>query len=132
MEKLKIIIEKSIDSYSAYAENCSGIYGAGNSVDEVRKNVMEGLRLFIKYNEDNLPEILKKNYAVEYLYDIPSFLEYYSKVFTKSALGRITGINQTQFSHYISGFRKPSKKTVEKLDQAIHQLANELNQTHFI
>jgi predicted RNase H-like HicB family nuclease len=131
MEKLRIIIEKSSDYYSAYAENCPGIYGAGENVAVTKENIMKGLELFIKITPE-LPDILKADYEIEYHFDVPSFLTYYSAIFSKSALERITGINQTQLSHYVSGFRKPSKSTVKKLDHAIHQLADELSQVHFV
>ena len=132
METLKIIIEKSSDFYDAYADNCDGIYGAGNTVEEAKENVMEGLNLFIKYNKEKLPEILQGQYNIEYYYDVPSFLKHYSTIFTKSALQRMTGINQTQLTHYVSGFRKPSKKTIYKLDTAIDSLSKELSQVHFV
>jgi len=132
METLKIIIEKSKDHYGAYADNCEGIYGAGNTVEEARQNVMDGLNLFIKYNKENLPEILQGEYEIEYHFDVPSFLKHYSTIFTKSAIQRMTGINQTQLTHYVSGFRKPSEKTVKKLDIAIHGLSKELSQVHFV
>ncbi|MDR0546018.1 MAG: type II toxin-antitoxin system HicB family antitoxin [Dysgonamonadaceae bacterium] len=131
MNKLIINLGASKDHYGAYAENCPGIYGAGNTVDEAKQNVMEGLRLYIKYNKENLPEILQGNYEIEYRFDVPSFLKHYSTVFTKSALQRMTGINQTQLSHYVSGFRKPSSRTIRKLDTAIRHLSNELSQVHF-
>lgn len=131
MNKLKIVIEKSSDYYSAYTENCPGIYGAGKDVAETKKDIMKGLELFIKTTPE-LPEILKGDYIIEYHFDVPSFLTYYSGIFTKSALERITGINQTQLTHYVSGFRKPSKKTVEKIDNAIHRLVAELDQVHFV
>ena len=132
METLKIIIEKSSDYYDAYAENCDGIYGAGSTVEEAKQNVMDGLHLLIKHNNGTLPEILQGEYNIEYYFDVPSFLKHYSTVFTKSALQRMTGINQTQLSHYVSGFRKPSEKTIKKLDMAIHGLSRELSQVHFI
>jgi predicted RNase H-like HicB family nuclease len=131
MEVLKIVIEKSSDFFDAYADNCEGIYGAGNTVEEAKQNVMDGLRLFIKYNKNNLPKLLQEDYIVEFHFDIPSFLKHYSAIFTKSALQRMTGINQTQLSHYASGFRKPSKKTVNKIDTAIQGLSRELSQVHF-
>jgi predicted RNase H-like HicB family nuclease len=132
MEKLIISIGASSNHFGAYAVNCPGIYGAGDTVVEAKKNVLEGLRLFIEHNRDNLPEILKKEHEIEYLFDVQSFLHYYSGIFTKSALERITGINQTQLSHYVSGYRNPSPKTVRKLDEAIRRFAGELSQTHFI
>ena len=128
MEKLIINVGASSNHFGAFAENCHGIYGAGNTVHEAKKNVLEGLRLFVEQNKVQLPDILKGEYEIEYRLDVPSFLQYYSKVFTKSALERITGINQKQFFHYVSGIRNPSKKTVEKIDNALHQLADELTQ----
>jgi hypothetical protein len=132
MEKIIINLGTSSDHFGAFAENCPGIYGAGDTVKEAKANVMEGLKLFIEQNKDDLPEILRGQYEIEYKYDVPSFLSYYSNIFTKSALERITGINQKQLFHYASGHRKPSEKTVQKLDNAIHQLADELSQVHFV
>ena len=131
MKKLRIIIEKSSDYYAAYAENCDGVYGAGASVEETKVNVVAGLEL-LKQTAKNLPAILKEDYIIEYHFDVPSFLNYYSGVFSKSALERMSGINQTQLSHYVSGFRKPSKKTIKKLDNAIHNLVEELSQVRLM
>ncbi|MGI8634081.1 MAG: hypothetical protein ACR2KZ_01630 [Segetibacter sp.] len=75
---IKIIIERSDDSYSSYAENVDGIYGQGNSVDEAKKSALDGLELLKKYNEDkNIPSILKGYYEVVFKFDVESFLNYY-------------------------------------------------------
>ena len=132
MEKIIIKMGASSNHFGAYAENCPGIYGAGDTIEEAKQNVIEGLNLFIKYNKDNLPKILQGEYEIEYHFDVSSFLKHYSTIFTKSALQRMTGINQTQLTHYVSGFRKPSKRTVSKLDTAIQGLSKELSQVHFI
>ncbi|GHV65853.1 hypothetical protein FACS1894199_07690 [Bacteroidia bacterium] len=66
-----------------------------------------------------------------YKYDIPSFLAYYSGVFTKPALERITGINQKQFFHYASGKSSPSKRTIEKIDKSFREFSDELHRVHF-
>jgi len=128
MEKLIIHLGASANHFGAFAENCYGIYGAGNTVQEAKENVLEGLRLFVEQNRDNLPDILKNKYEIEYHFDTPSFLQYYSNIFAKPALERITGINQKQLVHYISGKRNPRKKTMEKMYSSIHRLADELNQ----
>jgi len=132
METIIVRIGASSNHFGAYAENCPGVYGAGDTVEEAKQNVIDGLNLFIKYNKNNLPKILQGEYEIEYHFDVPSFLKHYSTIFTKSALQRMTGINQTQLTHYVSGFRKPSRKTINKLDTAIHGLSKELSQIHFI
>ena len=131
MENIIIKIGASSNHFGAYAENCPGIYGAGDTVEEAKENVMQGLKLFTEQNKHNLPEILKGDYGIEYHFDMLSFLEYYCKVFSKPALERITGINQKQLFHYASGLKKPSESTVKKMDSAFRRFAGELSQVHF-
>jgi len=126
MEKIIITIGASSDHFGAYAENCDGIYGAGNSVEEAKQNVMDGLNLFIKYNKDNLPKILQGDYTIEFQYDAQSFLNYYNKIFTNVALERMTGINQKLLHHYSSGLKKPREAQRKKIETALHRLGNEL------
>ena len=68
----------------------------------------------------------------EYIYDLSSFLEYYSKIFSFAALERLTGVNQSQLSQYVQGYRKPSKKTAKKIEDKLHEFARELNQVQFV
>jgi len=82
--KIIIKIGASKDHVGAYADNCDGIYGAGNSVEAAKLDVMEGLRLFIKYNKENLPDILKSDYEIKYRYDVLSFVKYYIYSFYKT------------------------------------------------
>jgi predicted RNase H-like HicB family nuclease len=131
MEKLIINLGASSDHFGAYAENCEGIYGAGDTVQEAKENVLEGLKLFIKYNEDKLPDILKGEYEIEWKFDVASFLKYYSGIFSKPALEHITGINQKQLFHYASGKSRPTAKTIGKIDTAFRRFANEMSQIRF-
>ena len=129
METKKLIatIARDGNGYGAWIENCQGVYGEGDTVQEAKASLLEGLGLYIKHNQE-IPEILQGNYEIEYFFDVPAFLKYYSNIFTKSALEKITGINQKQLGHYVSGFRNPSKKTIEKIDNALHRLSDELSQ----
>ena len=131
MKKLIINIGASSNHFGAFAENCPGIYGAGDTVQDAKQNVLEGLRLFVEQNENNLPDILKGNYEIEYKFDVPSFLTYYSKIFTKPALEKITGINQKQLFHYESGHRNPSEKTIKKIETSIREFSDELRSISF-
>ncbi|GHT75624.1 transcriptional regulator [Bacteroidia bacterium] len=127
METIKIIIEKSADYYDAYAENCDGIYGAGESIEAAKKDVLKGLELFISSRpKKDLPAILQGEYEIVYQYDTQSFLNYYNKIFTNVALERITGINQKLLHHYSSGLKKPRFKQRKKIETALHRLGREL------
>lgn len=63
-------MEKSKDFYDGYAENCEGIYGAGASVEAVKENIVEAIRLLKEHNAaENLPELLRGEYELEYVLD---------------------------------------------------------------
>lgn len=127
IKKIKIVIERSRNSYSSYAENVSGIYGQGNTVNEAKESALASIELLKKYNPgQNLPVILKSNYEVVFKFDTESFLNFYKKIFTNSALERLTGINQKQLQHYASGLKKPRAAQVKKIETAMHSLGKEL------
>jgi len=56
----------------------------------------------------------------------------HSKILSLAGLQRITGVNQGQLSHYVTGHRKPRPKTVEKIEKSLHAFAEEISQVHFI
>lgn len=68
---------------------------------------------------------------VTFKYDVASFLSYYGKILSLAGLERLTGINQRQLGHYVTGHRKPSKQTVEKIEKKLHEFAEELQQVSF-
>jgi len=51
MKAIKIIIEKTKDMYTAYAENADGIYGGGNTIDEAKASIETSIKLYNKYNK---------------------------------------------------------------------------------
>ena len=80
-----------------------------------------------KYNKpENIPAILKGKYELVFRFDAVSFLKYYKKIFTNSALERMTGINQKQIQHYSTGLKKPRPAQTKKIESAFHKLGSEL------
>ena len=130
MMEVKIIIEKSKDHFSAYAENIEGIYGAGSTIEEVKKSIEDAISIYKEYN-DNVPFVLKKNYKLVFLFDTQSLLEYYGNIFTRAALSRLTGINEKQLGHYIQGLHKPRKDKAQIIETALHKFGNELLSVEF-
>ncbi|WP_302993321.1 hypothetical protein [Bacteroides clarus] len=127
MEKLIINICASSDSFGAYSENCEGIYAAGNTVAECKKDVYEAIRL-IKENfpKERWPELIKGDYEIEWKYDVQSLLQYYQGVITNAALERLTGINRKQLWNYANGVSKPRAAAKYKIENALHNLGKEL------
>ena len=123
------IIEWAGGNYSAYVEEIDGIAGIGDTLAEVKKSMEEGLVVLKEVcieDGDPVPEELQGEYRVVFRMDTQSFLRMYCKIFTKSALERMTGINQKQLWHYAKGLSKPRPAQVAKIEKALHQLGEEL------
>ena len=134
MKEVNAIIERASDgTYSIYIDADDLEYlvtGTGKTVEEAKK-VFEGGYEDMRrvYAEEGRPFTEVK---MIYKYDMASFLAYYSKVMSMAGLSRLTGINQQQLSHYVTGRRHPSAKTVEKMQTAIQAFAHDLGSVRFV
>ncbi|MBO6081248.1 MAG: hypothetical protein J6P54_09835 [Bacteroidales bacterium] len=128
MEKIVMIIEKSRNYYGAYAENGDGIYAAGNTIEEVQADTIQAINLIkSELPKKQWPSALKGQYELVWKFDTESFLQYYGDILTLTGLQKITGINSKQLSHYATGYRKPSPKTVSRIQDGISRFAEMLN-----
>lgn len=134
MRKVIAIIETgpdhTISIYSHGADDLPyGVIGTGETIADAKEDFM------MAYQEvkESILEMGKAFEEVEFVfrYDIPSFLQEFAFAFTLAGLERITGINQKQFGHYVSGYRKPSAKTIKKMEEGIHRFSKQLEMIHF-
>jgi len=133
MKTLKIVIERSADMFSAYAENAEGIYGGGDTVKEAKQSILNAIQIIKEeFTSENIPAILNGDYEIVYHFDIESLLKYYKGIFTNAALEKITGINQRQLQHYSSGLKKPRQLQLKKIEDGLHKLAAELQAVELI
>jgi len=124
MKKIKIIIERSKDAFWAYAENVAGINGVGDSVEEAKQSIAACIE--IQKELGNFPKSLGDDYMLIFKFDAESLFEYYKGIFTNAAFERITGISQSQISHYATGLKKPRPAQYKKIETALHKLGSEL------
>ena len=132
MKRVKVFVESSSYGYSAYMDQSDMDYsciGEGKTVEEA-----------IHDFEDSYEEIkdyyLKENLVFteaefEYYYDISSFLQEFNKAFSLAGLERITGVSQTQLGHYLHNRRKPSRKTIDRIEAGLKSFASQLVAIHF-
>lgn len=107
-----------------------GLLGQGNNVEEAIAdfyNSYNEMKSFLAEKGEVYPPL-----EFHFVYDIPSFLKRYAYAFSLAGLGRITGINERQLSHYINGIRKPSLKTTLKIEQKLKEFAGEIAMLQFI
>ena len=128
------IIERGGDGkYSIYIEDKSypyGIIGTGDSVKEAMADFEDGYAEMKEYVESVGETFIETTFAFKY--DVPSFLQEYAYAFSLAGLERITGVNQKQLGHYISGYRKPSARTVKRIESGIQAFCAQLSSVRFV
>jgi len=134
--KVKAFIERGNDgSYGIYVDLEDntlnyGIIGDGltvkDAIDDFYNSYKEMKELYKSENKHF------KEAEFEFKYDTASFLAYYSNVLSLAGLGRLTGIAQGQLSHYVTGRRKPSQKTVQKIEKSLHKFADEISKVQLV
>jgi hypothetical protein len=132
--KVKVIIERGNDgSYGAYigSNNVSfGIIGDGETVQDTKNDFLNSYQEMKDYYIENNKKFTECEF--EFQFDIASFLAYYGSILSLAGMERLTGVNQGQLSHYVTGHRKPSKKTIEKIENKLHEFGKELNQVELV
>ncbi len=129
MNTLVVIVEKADNNYSAYIEQVDGIIATGDTLSEIKENMYAAISALREDCEEfggEFPSELEGEFDLVFKTDVKSVLDFYSKIFTKAGLERITGINQKQLWHYASGERKPREEQAIKLEKALHKLGAEL------
>ena len=105
------------------------ITGTGDTVQEAMETFKDGYEDMKRYYKEEGKDF--EEVSFDFQYDIASFLQHYAYAFSLAGLERITGVNQKQLSHYISGYRHPSEKTVRKIECGIRKFRQELSSMHF-
>lgn len=132
MKKVKVYIEKAEFGFSAYMEEAGldyGCIGEGNTVEETIDDFnksLEGIRDYYIKQGKHFEEI-----DYDFYYDVASFLDEYCKAFSLAGLERITGVSQAQLGHYLHGRRKPTRKTIEKIQRGVDSFAHNLTAVRF-
>lgn len=136
MENVKAFIERGNDgSYSVYVdlEDNSlnyGIHGNGTTADEAIADFNSSYRTMKTLYDMKGKSFVEAKFS--FTYDTASFLSYYSRIFSLAGLQKITGVNQGQLSHYLNGHRKPSRKTVVKIEESLQKFAKEVIDIHLL
>lgn len=129
------IIELASDmSFSISYERPEGLdfvlAAAGENVAAAKAEFFEMLEDYKRAYEEEGKEWPSLHFT--FRYDVASFLNFYSKVFSLAGIARLTGINQRQLSNYLNGHRNASPATTQKIAEAIHNLGRELQQMEFV
>ena len=130
MEKIIVNVGKTPGGYSASIDILPGwIVGVSGSFEDLKRETTESVAIFIKWAKkdgDQYPAVFDDEYEFEYKFDIESLLYCYEGIFTRTAISRLTGINQKQLGHYALGRSRPRAAQQTKIVSALHKLGREL------
>lgn len=135
MRTIRVFIERSKDgSYSAYMPDENnltyGVIGEGNTAAEAIADFngsYEDMKISHQKKGKDFEEV-----KFVFSYDLASFLVYYADLITYKGLAKLTGVSSAQLSQYVSGYRKPSPKTTQKIQNALHSFGNELSHVQLV
>ena len=130
MKNVEVVVEYAGKNLSAYIKDAP-LFTVGKNLKEIELNMREAIELYLEDNP-NPCELLSGEYELKYRIDTATFLNYYSSIFTKAALSRITGINERQLWHYAAGVHKPRSKQTEKIKNGIRSLTKELEAINLV
>jgi hypothetical protein len=126
--KISVIVECAADkSFAARAtESVNNILmiGYGSSAEDAIKD-------FYTVYEESKKLYVCPELEFEFKYDPSCFLVAYKNRLSLSGLQVITGINQKQLSHYLTGHRKPSAATSRKIAERVRNFGVELSKLEF-
>ncbi len=129
MEKVTVIFERNDNNYAAYVDGLDGFVCTGATFEELKKEVHEGILFHLeglKKHDCEVPSQFSGKYELVFKWEINSLLWYYNHVITRSALSKLTGINERQLGNYATGRSKPRAAQVQKIEAAFHKLGKEL------
>jgi hypothetical protein len=129
MKTIKVILERgSGDLWGRVEESDFSFFTTGNTVDEIINNLKELVSDFIENegaDNPNWNKVSIDNLTFEVEYDLTDFFELYSSL-KISTIAKYAGINESLMRQYASGIKYPSTQQVKKIEDVIHQLANNL------
>ncbi|MDR1557285.1 MAG: hypothetical protein LBS88_09705 [Tannerellaceae bacterium] len=133
MKTLKVIISKTSKGVFAHLPQVERYVIARDSVVKLKKDLRKSLRFHIDgLYEEEREEWMDEVYDFEYAFhDIPSLIEAYSEFINESNLARISGIEETLMHQYVSGAKRPARKTLERIENGLREYANELRSISF-
>ena len=129
MEKIKVQVSW-MDNYGACSDDVSGCVATHKTLEGVKKAYTESLVWHLeamRKDGDEIPKVLRGDYELEFELNTQALLHYFEGVLSRSALARVTGINERQLGHYATGHRNPRPAQRKRIIEGIHRIGNEFN-----
>lgn len=97
------------------------LLGQGDTFEEAKADLLNSKEEMKAVYEEAGENFDFDHLDFEYVFDTISFLKY--SPFSLIGLSKATGINCKQLSHYVTGYRKTSPKTVKRIQAGVTKFA---------
>lgn len=124
MKKITATLEWTQDGYGAWINELPSVFSFGETVEQAKVELRNAIDLY--FQGEKQPQWYKDGYEIEIKFDVAALINYYQHIFTKRALSKITGINESLLSQYASGLKKPRRQQRERIEKGLHSLSREL------
>ena len=125
MQKIKVFIDWD-ENFGAVSDLIDGCVATGKTFEQVQENYQSALTFHLEgLEKDEIPQELTKDYELQFEFTAQALLHRFDKILTRAAISRITGINERQLGHYVSGYRNPKSEQRKKIVDGFHQLGRE-------
>jgi len=124
-----VILEKTDAGYSAYLPDLPGCISTGMTIADIKNNIKEAIDFHIegmRIENMPIPERFDGEFDLSFKMDVSSLFEWFSGILTKSGVSKLTGMNQSLISQYVSGSKSPSARQTKRIERALHNLGQEL------
>lgn len=129
MGKIVINVDYTDNFAAAPANEDIACVSTGRSFEELKKNMEEGLRWHIdsmRKDGESVPAEFDGEWVFEWSFSVRALLHYTERLVPKSAIAKVTGINQQQLTHYASGYRVPRPAMRARIIEGIHAIGQQL------
>ncbi len=127
MQKIKVHVVW-LDNYGAGSNEVLGCVATHKTLEGVKKAYTESLGWHLEAmlaDGDKIPTMLQGGYELEFELNTAAILHHFNGILTRSALSRVTGINERQLGHYATGHRNPRPAQRQKIIEGIRKIGAE-------
>jgi predicted RNase H-like HicB family nuclease len=133
MKVITATIERTDTGYSAFVPEFDFCGTVGETIDEIRNNLLEAISLYFEDSPEKLKEIgigSEEPVKFDFRMDVTDFFQLHHQI-NQSFIAKKAGINPSLIRQYARGIKHPGIKQARKIEKAIHQLGRELLQVRF-
>jgi len=124
LESIKVHIDWE-DNYGAASDAVLGCVATHKTLEGVKLAYASALEFHLKglrKDGDEIPAVLEGEYVLVFELTTKALLHHIDGVITRAALARISGINEKQLGHYMTGHRKPRPAQQQKIIDGIRKI----------